>query len=119
MDLKHFLKMQNKYHAIPKRYNGRNYHSTLEADYSATLDLLVKAKELKLVEPQPKFRLDVNGKHICNIIPDFLVVDKDGLEAIHEVKSPASMTPTWKIKWRLLQALHPEFKYEVIQKGDF
>lgn len=117
MDLKHYLKMKNKYNAVPKRYNGRLYHSTLEADYAKVLDTLLKGKQLKIVEPQPKYRLDVNGHHIANIIPDFYVVDKDGQESIIEVKGKEQ--EVWKLKWRLMQALYPQYKYEVVKKGDF
>lgn len=117
MDIKHHLKMRNKYNAVAKRYNGHLYHSTLEADYAKVLDLMKKAGELKIVEAQPRYRLDVNGQHICTIIPDFYLVDKDGQEHIHEVKGKEQ--DVWKIKWRLMKALYPEYKYQVIKKGDF
>jgi hypothetical protein len=69
------------------------------------------------VEAQPTFRLEVSGQFICKIIPDFMVVTKDGSEEIHEVKGKE--TSEWRIKWRLMQALHPEFRYHVIKQGDF
>ena len=109
--------MSNKYNNVPKRYNGRTYHSTLEAEFAQVLDLMKKGKLIKEIKPQPSFRLDVNGKHICNIIPDFFVIDKDDQEIIYEVKGKE--TDTWKIKAKLFQALYPQYKYEVVKKGDF
>lgn len=115
----HKYRVASKFGNIPKSFNGRLYHSTLEAQYAETLNLLMRAGELKLVEAQPSFTLSVNSQKICVIKPDFLVVTKHDEEQIHEVKSLATQTPIWKVKWRLLQALHPEFKYFVIQRGDF
>ena len=115
----HQYKLSNKYGNIPKRYGDRLYHSTLEANYAQTLDLMKKGGLLKTIKPQPKFSLDVNGVKIGHIIPDFYTLDKDGLETIWEVKSSASMTPLWKLKWKIMQINHPEFIYKIIQRGDF
>ncbi len=106
-----------KYNNTPKMYNDKLYHSTLEADYAKLLDTLLKGKELKSVEAQPRFYLKVNDKTICTIVPDFLVVTKNGQKEIREIKGIE--TPEWRIKWKLMQALYPEFKYYVIKKGDF
>ena len=100
------------------RYGGRSYHSKLEADYAAQLDLMLKAGEILSWEPQPTYHLRVNGQLICKILPDFHVVTKHGQEEIHETKSWATRTKDWHIKWKLLQALYPEFKYKVIMRGD-
>lgn len=109
----------NKYGNIQKKHGGRTYHSTLEADYAAHLDLLIKAGEVQSWQPQPRFPLKVEGKLICSIIPDFLVVGKHGREEIHETKSWATQTPEWRIKWRLMQVLYPEYRYIVMTRKDF
>lgn len=109
----------NKFGNKQKTYNGTTYHSSLEADYAAHLDLLIKAKEIQSYEQQPKYKLSVDGVKIGHIIPDFLVIGKYGREEIHEVKSPSSQTPIWHWKWKHMQAQYPEYKYFVIQRGDF
>jgi len=109
----------NKFGNIPKSYGGRIFHSTLEADYAEHLDFLKKAGEIKDYQTQPRFPLKVKGIKISTIIPDFLIINKYGGEEIHETKSPASMTPVWQIKWRLLKVLYPTYKFYIIKRGDF
>lgn len=111
------IRPQNKFHNIPKRYNGQLFHSTLEADYCAYLDLLKKGKEIKDYQTQPKFALHINGVKLGNIVPDFLVINKFGGEEVHEVKGRS--TPLWKWRWEHLQIEYPQYKYYVIKKGDF
>ena len=106
-----------KFNNVPKRYNGKTYQSTLEADYAAHLDMLVKCKEIQSYETQKTFRLDVNNIHIANYIADFLVVGKHGRLEIHETKGKA-LSP-FTMKWRLMKALYPEYHYELIKRGDF
>ncbi len=94
-------------------YGGFRYDSIKEARYAEELDWRLKAKEIEGWDRQQTFNLLVNGKKICGIRPDFIVHTKNGDE-IHEVKSSITATPTWKIKWSLMQALYPEFEYMVI-----
>ena len=109
----------NKYRNVQKTIDGRTYHSTLEANYAQYLELLKRGKEIQDWKPQPVFRLDVNGHHICKIIPDFLVITKHGAEEIHETKCWATQTPEFRIKKKLFEALYPQYKFVVIMKGDF
>jgi hypothetical protein len=92
----------NKYNAKSTQYNGRSYHSKLEASYAERLDWLLKAGEIKEWIPQFKIDLKVNGKHIANYYMDFKVIDKYGAVQFHEVKGME--TDVWKIKWLILQA---------------
>lgn len=101
-----------KFGNIPTRYKGRLFHSKFEAEYAMILDDMVKCKEIKSWTPQFKLKLDVNGKHIAYYIADFLV-KRGRLWEIHEVKG--RWTSTGKIKYRLAQALYPEYKFVLIQ----
>ena len=94
---------KNKYGAIAKEYNGIIYHSKLEAQYAAELDLRLKAKEIKGWRRQVKISLDVNGFHICNYYIDFVIEHKDGTEEYVEVKG--FQTEIWRLKWKLTEAL--------------
>lgn len=109
-----------KYNNLIKIYDGRSFHSKLEARYAQHLDLLKRGKEIQDWSPQVTFRLHgKNGDFICKIIPDFLVVGKHGQEEIHETKSWATMTPQWRMKWKMLKYEYPEYKYKVVTHKDF
>jgi len=102
---KSYLK-RNKYNSKTSTYNGRNYHSKLEASYAMELDWRKKAGEIKEIIPQFKLSLDVNGIHIANYFVDFKVILIDGTIEFHEVKG--FETDLWLIKWRLSKALYSE-----------
>jgi hypothetical protein len=106
----------NKYGSTSHEYNGRVYHSKKEASYAQDLDLLVEAGEVLEWTPQFKIDLQANGRHICTMIPDFLVTLKDGSQELHEVKGFG--TSEWRLKVKILEATylidHPEITYVVI-----
>ena len=99
-----YQKKGNKYGNIAREYGGRIYHSRREAEYAHELDLLMKAKKIKAWIPQHKISLDINGYHIANYYVDFKVTMMDGSEEFHEVKG--FETDTWKMKWKLCEALY-------------
>ena len=102
---------KTKYRAKKKEYNGRMYHSTLEANDALWLDLLLNQKKIKEVRPQFKLILSVNGQRVTTHIPDFLVTLNDGRQKIVETKG--FPTETWRIKMKLTQALYPQYEYLV------
>ena len=103
----------NKYGAKKQVYNGITYDSKKEAKYAAELDWLIKAKEIEKVQRQVKIPLMVNGFLICNYIIDFKITFTDGREEYHEVKGYP--TPDWKLKFKLVQALYPDWVFVVIK----
>lgn len=105
------LRKASKYGNVSKEYNGRYYHSKLEAYYAKQLDLLLKTGEITEWIPQYKLSLDVNGVHIANYYVDFLVTNKDGSQELWEIKG--FETDTWRMKWRLATALYHD-QYEMI-----
>jgi Protein of unknown function (DUF1064) len=88
------------------------YHSKGEATYARDLDILLKAGHLTEIVPQYKIDLSVNGKHITNYIIDFKVTHADGEVEYIEYKGFA--TDTWKLKWKLLEAIHPDWKLTLV-----
>lgn len=92
--------------------------SRKEALYAAELDMLKKAylpkDRVVSIERQVNVPLVVNGKTVCRIIPDFRVKFADGHIEWHEVKSYGTMTPVWRVKKNLFQALFPNEVYRVI-----
>lgn len=93
----------NKYGSTSHEYNGRIYHSKAEANYAQDLDLMLKAGELKEIEPQHRISLDVFGKHICNYIIDFKVIHKD--DSVEYIEVKGFDTDVWKLKWKLTEAI--------------
>jgi hypothetical protein len=108
-----YIKWGSKFHNIPSRYNGRLYHSKFEMEYAMILDDMKKHKEIVSWSPQFVLRLDVNGKHIANYFADFKVIKKGGLIEIHECKG--MWTAVGKIKYKLAQALYPDYKFILIK----
>lgn len=114
-----YIKLGSKFHNKPTEYKGKLYHSAKEAEYAMILDDMVRTGEIQGWESQFKLKLEVNGKKICSYIADFLVVkvDLSNLDSItneiHEVKG--YFTPIGKLKWRLAQALYPQYRFVLIQ----
>lgn len=106
----------NKYGATKHEYNGRWYHSKMEAAYAMDLDLRLKAHDIASWIPQVKISLDVNGKHVCTYIVDFELTYPDGSIELVEVKGFA--TETYRLKRKLLEATylveHPGVRYLVV-----
>ena len=116
IDSREFKKLfakRNKYNATIKNYNGRKYHSALEANYAMQLDLRKKAGEIKEITPQYKIDIRVNGIHITNYFMDFKLDMPDGTIEMHEVKGME--TGLWHIKWKLAMALNPQWKFVLIK----
>jgi hypothetical protein len=111
------IRQGNKYGSSSHEYNGRVYHSRAEAGYAQELDLRKSAGEVRDWQPQFKINLEANGRHICTIIPDFLVTLSDGSQELHEVKG--FNTEVWRLKRKILEATylvdHPEITYVVIK----
>jgi hypothetical protein len=98
----------NKYNNTPQLYNGNRYDSKKEAEFAKELDLRVKGKDLKSWERQVKIPLTVNGKHITNYYIDFKLTNKDGSIEFVEIKG--FETETWRLKWKLFEALIDEIE---------
>lgn len=117
MTHKHYMKQSrfksNKYGAVKQTYNGYSYHSKKEAEYAAFLDWRIKAGEVEKWERQHKISLDVNGVHIANYFIDFKVYLSDGSVEYVEVKGAESAL--WIQKWRLTQALYPDYKLVLVK----
>jgi len=103
----------NKYNATKTTVGGYTYQSAKEARYSLFLDSEVAAGRIKSYKRQYRMSLDVNGKHIANYYADFLVYHENGVEEIVDVKGV--VTPLFLLKFRLAQALYPNYKYSIVK----
>lgn len=94
---------------------GVAYDSKKEMAYASSLELLKRSGTIKDFILKPRYNLlGKNGNKICAIIPDFLIINNDESLEVHEVKSVATMTPTWKLKQKLFLDNYPEIAFKVV-----
>lgn len=93
----------NKYRAKSTEYNGKRYHSKMEAAYAAELDLRIKAKDIKAWKRQIRIPLIVSDIHVADYYIDFMVEHNDGTIEYIEVKG--FETPEWRLKWKIFEAM--------------
>ena|SRR3990167_9909745 len=118
-----YAKRTNKYNAKSTAYNGKVYHSKLEASYAMEFDMRVAAGELTHWKGQVPFKFYLvkdkkgwyltdqapNGKRnifLCTYYLDFVGFRKDGMIELTEVKGMS--TKTWETKWKYLCALYED-----------
>lgn len=94
-----------KYRAIPTVVDNIRFASKREANRYFELKVLHQVGEISELKVQPRFPLVVRGSKICTYVADFSYRDKSGLLIVEDVKSQPTMTPAYKIKKKLLQAL--------------
>jgi hypothetical protein len=92
-----------KYGNKSKNVDGVSFQSTGEADRWSELLLLEKAKKIRNLQRQVRYRLVVNGELICVYVADF-VYDEGARTIVEDFKSIATMTPTFNIKKKLMKA---------------
>jgi hypothetical protein len=92
-----------KYGAKPERTEDGYFASQRELQHWHISKLREKAGEIRNLERQVRFRLEINGVHICDYIADEahfegerrVVIDVKGVE-----------TDVFKLKRKLMKALH-------------
>jgi len=107
----YYQKRANKFGAKKTVWNGIQYDSKLEAGYAHDLDLLKKAGQVKDIQRQVRFSLDVNKIHIANYIADFVVTLPNGQKQVHETKGFS--TDVFRMKWKLMEALYGD-EYDLL-----
>lgn len=98
----------NKFRNKITEYNGIKFHSKKEAKRYQDLLFMEKHGIIKDLELQPKIPLIVNGTKIANYIGDFKYWDNEKQkEIIEDVKSPATKTPVYNLKKKIMLTLNP------------
>jgi Protein of unknown function (DUF1064) len=85
--------------------DGIRFASKLEARRYRTLQRLQAAGMISGLECQPVFPLVINGVTVARYIADFRYI-RDGQMITEDCKSPATITPVYKLKKRLVEVLH-------------
>lgn len=106
------MKRLSKYGAVPTVVDGVRFASKREARRDAELALLMRAHKIVEIERQPRFPLRVAGKLITTYVADWkYLIAGSGTYTVEDAKGV--QTPAFKIKWKLAQALHPEFHWHL------
>ena len=93
------------------------FDSIAERDYADVLFFRQKAGEIRNLELQPRFRLEVNGVHICDYVADFryeyfwkgkisLQTISGWRTSVEDVKGGPTLTPLYRVKAKLMDACH-------------
>jgi hypothetical protein len=109
-------KRYNKFGNKSTQYNGSYYDSIKEADYAQSLDLRMHAKgkdKLKSWKRQVPIELRINDQKICTYKIDFVETDMNDNDTYTEIKG--FETPEWRLKWKIFDALYPEYNKQVIK----
>lgn len=100
-----------KYGNTRASWKGKTYHSQLERNDAVWLQQLEKDGEISDLREQVRYRIFVNGTHVCDSIVDFAFVC-NGTAVWYETKGME--TDVYKIKKKLIEAtLPPEETYLV------
>jgi hypothetical protein len=89
------------------------FDSAAERDYAAKLVLECRTGRILSFERQVRVMLFVNNVKISTIVPDFLVIHKNGEREYVEVKGHE--TALWKLKYKLFKAIYPGARYKVVK----
>jgi hypothetical protein len=91
------------------------HQSRLEATRCTELTLMEAAGEISELKQQPRFRLEVNGVHICDYIADWSYVTKGAqAEVVEDAKGV--LTAECRLKLKLMQACRG-IEVQLIRKG--
>ena len=95
------LKFQNK----PTTVDDIRFDSKGEARRWGELQLLARAGEIQNLQRQVTFDLSVAGMHVCSYVADF-VYDEKGTRVVEDFKCRATKTALYRVKKRLMLAIH-------------
>lgn len=95
--------MANKYHAKKTTFEGLTFDSIHERDRYVELLLMERAKAIQDLKTQVAFPLIPKTKYGREIVyrADFTYYE-DGKLVVEDTKSPATKTPLYRLKKRLL-----------------
>ena len=105
--------MMSKYKNSRYELDGRSFMSKAEAAYYFVhLKPLLRSGFISDLEFQPRIKCEIGGKLICTYIADFRFKRLDNEPIVIEVKG--YQTDIYKLKMKLVRALHPHLKILVI-----
>jgi hypothetical protein len=94
----------SKYRNVRVVVDGLKFDSKREAARWQELKLLERSGEIRDLERQQRYRLFVNGTHICDYVADFTYWVRRGDYVVEDSKGVK--TEGYRLKKKLMQALH-------------
>lgn len=96
---------RNKFGAKKTTIEGITFDSKWESRRWQELRLLEKAGEITGLQRQVPFDIIVNGHHVCTYRADFCYsLTSTGERVVADAKSPATITPEFRLKAKLMEA---------------
>lgn len=95
-----------KYGNKPTFVDGIRFSSKHEATRYSELRLLERAGDIGALRLQPRYKLVVNGKHVCTYVGDFEYFPADPRLGVVVEDAKGFKTPEYKLKAKLFEALH-------------
>jgi len=98
---------QRKYRNRPTEIDGIRFDSQKESERYVVLRNLLRAGRIMDLEIHPSYRIEVGGVLICRYVADFAYHDPETYaETVEDVKSTATKTPVYRLKRKLMRAVH-------------
>ena len=94
----------NKYKNIFTEIDGIKFHSKKEAARYVNLKILDKAGEIRELDMQVRYTINVGTMKVCTYIADFTYIDKYGTKIVEDVKG--IRTAIYKLKAKLMLAVY-------------
>ncbi len=96
---------QSKWRNKKTFVDGITFDSEREAEHYSELLLEQQAGSISGLKLQEHFSLDVNGFHIADYVAD-VVYQRNGETIVEDVKSNPTKTRVYRIKKKLMRAIH-------------
>lgn len=93
----------SKYKNVRVEIDGLKFDSKGEAKRWQELKLLERGGLISDLQRQVKYPLNCSGKMIANFIADYSYI-QNGKQVVEDFKSPATMTPAFRLKAKLFEA---------------
>lgn len=107
---------ESKYRAIPtETADGQKFRSKLEATFYNRVKLLKQQGEIVEFSREVPFELVVNGFHVCTYVCDFVLKWKDGTVQHIDCKSQPTITPVYRLKKKLMEAVYGIILKEIFE----
>lgn len=106
---------RNKYHNVKTVVDGISFDSKKES--RRYLELVTMQVSGAISDLQLQVRFEICPKKYGNKRARYYVADfvytENGQKVIEDVKSKATQTPVFSLKWALMKVLYPEYEYRI------
>lgn len=108
---------RGKFGNVRVTFDGLKFDSKGECARYKVLKAREVAGVISNLTNQVSYRLTVNGVKVCDYRADFRY-DRSGVEVVEDYKSKATITPVYRLKKKLMKAVHGIDIHEVFKADD-